>query len=138
MWCSKKTLQKPAEETACTVGNRTWQQEASNRDSAHQWEKPVVSLRQRGMKPQREDAGGGKSKQYPSHPQPQPSNVQSAVWCVHQESDSTAINEHARTYHQPFQKSSSLLNPPSYVIKSVHMKVSMANRGYISKIFQYF
>ena len=33
-WCSKKALQRSAEETACTGGNQPpWQQEASDRDS---------------------------------------------------------------------------------------------------------
>ena len=42
---------------------------------AHQWEKPVVSLRQKSMKPQRKEAGGRKSEQPPNHHQPQPLTV---------------------------------------------------------------
>ena len=55
------------------------------------------------MKPQRKDAGGRKSMQHPSHPQPKFSPVRSAVGSAHQESDSTATNEHARTDHEPSQ-----------------------------------
>ena len=53
--------------------------------------------------------GGGEtqeaemSKQLPNHPQLKPSPDLSAAGSVHQESDSTATNEHARTNHQPFQ-----------------------------------
>ena len=59
---------------------------------AHQWEKPVVSSRQRGKKPQRKNAGGRMSKQHPYHPHPKPSSVQSVVGGAHQESVSTATN----------------------------------------------
>ena len=53
------------------------------------------------MKPQRKDAGGRKSVQRPYHPHPKPSPVQSAVRSAHQNLDSTATNEHARTDHLP-------------------------------------
>ena len=56
------------------------------------------------MKPQRKDAGGRENMQHPNHPQPKPSPVQSAVSSVHQESDCSATNEHARTDHQPSKK----------------------------------
>ena len=52
------------------------------------------------MKPQRKDAGGRNSEQHPNHPQLKPSPVQSTAGPVHQESDSTATNEHAKTDHQ--------------------------------------
>ena len=68
---------------------------------AHQWEKPVVNSRQRGMKPQWKDAGGRKSVQHPNPPQPKLSPVQGAVGSAHQESDSTVTNKHSRTDHQP-------------------------------------
>ena len=71
---------------------------------AHQREKPVVSSRQRGMKPQRRDAGARNSEQTSNHPQSKPSSARSAVGSVHQEPDSTATNKHARTDHQPSQK----------------------------------
>ena len=64
------------------------------------------------MKPQRKNVGGRKSEQHCYHPQPKPSSVQSAVWCVHQESVSTDTNEHARIDHQPLQKFSSARNEP--------------------------
>ena len=53
------------------------------------------------MKPQRKDAGGRKSEQHSNNPQPKPSSLQSAVGCAHQDSDSTATSERARTDHQP-------------------------------------
>ena len=64
------------------------------------------------MKPQRKDARGRKSKQHPNHPRPKLSSVQSAVGSTHQDSDSTATNERAKTDHQPSQKSSSARNRP--------------------------
>ena len=79
----------------------------------HQCEKPVGSSRQRGAKPRRKDAVGRKSEQHPNHPQPKPSSVQSAVGCVHRESDSSATNEHAKTDHQTFSKSLTARNQPS-------------------------
>ncbi len=72
-----------------------------------------MSSRQRGIKPQRKNAGGRKSEQHPYHPHPKPSSVQSAVGGAHQESVSTATNEHARIDHQPSQQSSSARNEPS-------------------------
>ena len=65
------------------------------------------------MKLQRKDAGGRESELHPNHPQPKPSSVRSEVECAHQELDSTAINEPARTDHQPSQKSSPARNQPS-------------------------
>ena len=65
-------------------------------------------------KPQRKNAGGRKSEQHPYHPHPKPSFVQSAVGDAHQESISTATNEHAKIDHQPSQQSSSARNEPSY------------------------
>ena len=41
--------------------------------------------------------------QHPHYPQPKPSPVQSAVGSAHQESNSTATNEHARTDRLPSQ-----------------------------------
>ena len=43
------------------------------------------------------------SEQPSNHPQPKLSPVQSAVGCMHQESDSKAINKHARADSQPSQ-----------------------------------
>ena len=57
---------------------------------SHQREKPVASLRQKGMQLQRKDAGGRKSEQPPNHPEPKPLPVQSAEGFGRQESDSTA------------------------------------------------
>ena len=52
----------------------------------YQWGKPVVCSRQRGMKPQRKDAGSLKSQQQHSkYPQPKASSVQSAVGSAYQE-----------------------------------------------------
>ena len=72
-----------------------------------------MSSKQRGIKPQRKKAGDRKSEQHPYHPHPKPSSVQSAVGGAHQESVSTATNEHARIDHQPSQQSSSARNEPS-------------------------
>ena len=49
------------------------------------------------------DAEGKKSEQHPNHNHPQPklSPVRSAVGSAHQESDSTATNDHAKTDHHP-------------------------------------
>ena len=66
------------------------------------------------MKPQRKEAGGRKSEQYPNHPHPKPSSVQSAVGSTHREWDSTATNERARTDHGHSRKTSSARNQPSY------------------------
>ena len=46
-------------ESATSHGSRRSQTETAG---VHQWEKPVVSSRQRDMKPQRRNAGGRKSK----------------------------------------------------------------------------
>ena len=70
-------------------------------------------MRQRGIKPQRKNAGGRKSEQHPYHPHPKPLSVQSAVRVAHQESVSTATNEHARIDHRPSQQSLSARNEPS-------------------------
>ena len=50
------------------------------------------------------------SERHLNHPQPKPSSVQNAAGSTHQESDSTATNEQARTDHQPSLKSSSARN----------------------------
>ena len=57
------------------ISHQTWPQ--TETAGAHQWEKPVVSSRQRDMNSQRKDAGGRKSVQHPNHPQPKPSRVHS-------------------------------------------------------------
>ena len=97
-------------ELAISHGSRRSQTETAG---THQWEKPVVSLRQRGIKVQRKNTGGRKSKQHPYYPHPKPLSVQSAVGDTHQESVSTATNEHARIDHQPSQQSSSARKEPS-------------------------
>ena len=88
--------------------------------SAHQWEKPFVTSRQRGIKPQRRNAEGKKSEQHPYHPQPKPSSAQSAVGDAHQKSVSTPTIEHTKIDHQPSQQSSSARNDPSSNIKKSH------------------
>ena len=95
------------------INHQTRQQEASDRDSWRSLERKAVTSRQRGMKPQRKNAGGRKSEQHLYHSHPKPSSVQSAVECAHQESVSTATNERARFDHQPSQQSSSARNEPS-------------------------
>ena len=96
----------------------SWRQSLQRRDSTishsskgpwtegpfHQWERPVVSLRQKEIKLQRKETqgggvvgvggGGGKNEQ-PSrsnHPQPKPSPVQSAIESVYQELDAAGTN----------------------------------------------
>ena len=54
-----------------------------------------------------------RQKEQGASSQPKPSSVQSAVGCVHQESDSTATNQLERTDHHPSQKSLSEKNQPS-------------------------
>ena len=49
-------------ESVICHGSRRPQTETAD---AHQWEKPVVGSRQKGMKQQRKDAGGRKSEQHP-------------------------------------------------------------------------
>ena len=83
------------------ISHRSWQQEASDRDSWRLSVRKACRSRQRDMKPRRKDALGRKSEQHPNHPQPTHSSVQSAVECVHQKSHSTATHEHARTDRQP-------------------------------------
>ena len=98
-WCSKNALQRSAEETACTGRNQPSVTAAGGlrpRQLVVISGKPVVSSRQRDMKPQRKNTGGRETEQHLNHPQPKPSSVQSAAGCAHQESDSTAKNEHAR------------------------------------------
>ena len=51
-------------------------------------------------------------EQHPNHPQPKSLSFQSAVGCGHQESVSTATNEHARIDCQPSPKSLSARNHP--------------------------
>ena len=70
-------------ESAISHGSRRPQTETVG---AYQWEKPVVSSRQRGIKPRRKNAGGWKGEQHPYHPYPKPSSVQSAVRGGHPES----------------------------------------------------
>ena len=112
----RKRCKRSAEETACTSGNQPLAMAAGGlrpRQLVLICEKSlVVSSRQRGMKPQRKDAGGRKSEQHPYHPHPKPSSVQSAAGCAHQETVSTATNERARTDHRPSQQSSSAWNEP--------------------------
>ena len=101
-WCFKNALERSAEETACTGGNQpSIMAEGGPRQIqlALISEKSQLSLRPRGIKPQRKNAGGRKSKQHPYHPHPKPSSVQSAVGGAHQELVSTATNEHARIDH---------------------------------------
>ena len=69
-------------------------------------------MRQRYVKTQRKNAGGRNSK-HPINPHPKPLSVQSAVRGVHQESVSTATNEHARIDHQSSQQSWSARNETS-------------------------
>ena len=93
---------------ACTGGNQPSATAAGclrPRQLALISEKSQSSVsRQRGMKPQRKAAGGGKSEQHPHHPQPTPSSVQSAAGGARQESDSTGTSERARTDHRPAPK----------------------------------
>ena len=79
--CSKKALQRPAEEKACTGGNQcqSWQEEASY------WDAWCSSLGKVGCKSEaerheatKENAGGRQCEQHPNHSQPKPSPVQSA------------------------------------------------------------
>ena len=115
-WCFKKALERSAEETACTGGNQpSIMAEGGPRQIqlALISEKSQLSLRPRGIKPQRKNAGGRKSDQNPFHPYLKPSSAQSAVGSAHQESVSTATKERARTDHQPSQQSSSARNEPS-------------------------
>ena len=101
--CSKKALQRSAEETACTSGNQPSVMAAGGLRPRQlaliSLGKPVASSRQRGIKPQRKNAGRRKSKQHPYHPHPKPSSVKSAVGGAHQESVCTATNDHARIDH---------------------------------------
>ena len=97
-------------ESAISHGSRRPQTETAG---AHQWGKPVVSSRQRDLKPQRKNAGGRKSEQHPYHPHSKFLSVQSAVRAAHQKLISTATNEHARIDYQPSQQLSSVRNKPS-------------------------
>ena len=75
------------------------------------------------IKPQRKNAGGRKNEQHPYHPHPKPLSVQSAVGGAHQESVSTATNEHAKIDHQPSQQSLSAKNEPSSIIIMMIIKI---------------
>ena len=71
-------------ESAISHGSRRPQ---TKTDGAHQWEKSVISLRQRGIKLQRKDEGGRKCKHPSDHPWPKPSPIQTAVGYVHKKID---------------------------------------------------
>ena len=78
------------------ISHQSWQHETSDRDS---WRSSVRKAsrkgsRQRGVKPQREDAGSRRSEQHLNHPQPKPSPVHGAVGSARQESDSRGTNGH--------------------------------------------
>ena len=80
-WCSKKALQRPAEETACTCRNQPSVMAAGGlrpRQLALICEKSQFRVQSRGIKPQRKNTGGRRSEQHPYHPHPEPSSVQSA------------------------------------------------------------
>ena len=85
---------------------------------ADQSEKLVISFRQRGMKPQRKDAGDRKSEQRTNHPQPKPLPVQSAAGTTHQELDCAATNKLIRTDHQPSQNPCLLFTSVKLVFKT--------------------
>ena len=106
--CYRDQLKRQLAQAGISHGSRPQTETVGS----HQREKPVASLRQKGMQLQRKDAGGRKSEQPPNHPEPKPLPVQSAVGGAHQESVSTATNEHARIDHQPSQQSSSARNEP--------------------------
>ena len=92
-----------------------------------------MSSSQGGTKLQRKNAADKKSEQHPYNPQPKPSSVQSAVGGAHQESVSTAINEHARTDHQLSKQSSSARNEPS--IHPVGWCFEPSGRSTVEQIF---
>ena len=102
-WCSKKELQRPAERLLAQAGisHQSWSSRRPQTETAgaQQWEKPVVSSRQRGINPQRKNAGGRKSEQYLYYSHPKPSSLQSTEGGAHQELVFTATNEHARIDH---------------------------------------
>ena len=97
-------LQESIAKTSWADNLYRWESPISHGNRRPQAE-PVLSLRHRGMnliKLQRKDAGGWKSEQHTNCPQPKPSSVQSVIRSVHQESDCTDTNEHAKTgYHIP-------------------------------------
>ena len=102
-WCSKKALQRPNEETTCTGGNQPSVMAAGGLrrgQLAHISEESQSYIHSReawSHKRKMQDAVL-KSEYNPNHPKPKPSSVQSAVRSAHQESDSTATNEHAKNY----------------------------------------
>ena len=115
--CSKKALQTSAEETACTGGDQPSVMAAGGLRPIRPRQLALISeiaasSRWRDIKPQRKNAGGKKSE-HPIHPHPKPSSVRSAVGVVHQESVSTATNEHARIDNKPSQQFWSARNEPS-------------------------
>ena len=114
-------------ESAISHGSRRPQTETAG---THQWEKPVVSSRQRGIKPQRKNTGGRKSEQHPYHPLPKPSSVQSAIGGAHQESVSTATKKQARIDHQP----SSARNEPSSLLHQCQR--SKTQKAHENSMFQ--
>ena len=79
----------------------------------------------------RYDQRGRKSEQHPYHPHSKPSSVQSAVGGAHQESVSTATNKHARTDHQPSQRSSSAKNEPSSSLQSKNCRFGRREHGHL-------
>ena len=101
------------------ISHQSWQQEASDRDS---WRSSVrkasCELEAERHRAAKEKRRRQKSEQHPYRPHPKPSSVQSAVGCAHQESVSTATNEHARIDHQPSKQSSSARNEPSFLVSN--------------------
>ena len=109
----KKVEQRSAEETACTGGNQPSVMAVGGlrpRQLALISEKSQLRVRGRGHKAEKEKRRVRKSEQHPYHPHPNPSSVQSAVEGAHQESISTATNEHAKIVHQRSQQFSSARN----------------------------
>ena len=94
----RKRYERPAEETACTGGNQlSVMARSSVRKASRKFEaERQVASRERRWRQKKT------SVQHPSHPQPKPPRIQSAVGCVHQGSVTTATNERARTDHQPY------------------------------------
>ena len=97
------------------ISHQSWQQEASDRDSwRSSMRKASCEFEAERHKAAKEKTQGAETASIPSPLHPKPSSVQSVEGDAHQESVSTATNEHARIDHQPSQQSSFANNEPSF------------------------
>ena len=104
-WCSKKALQRSAEETACTGGNQPSVTAAGGLRPRQLYWRSLVRKASCKFEAERQKAAKEeRRRQKEHHPHLKPSFVQRVVGGAHQESVFTATSEHARIDHQSSQQ----------------------------------